>query len=50
MYRVFNMGVGMIIITAPSNATRLLHDIPGATLIGEVMKQKGGRRVIIQGV
>ncbi len=50
MYRVFNMGVGMIIITAPSNATRLLHGIPGATLIGEVMEQKGESRVIIQGV
>jgi phosphoribosylformylglycinamidine cyclo-ligase len=50
MYRVFNMGVGMIIITAPSNAARLLQDIPGATLIGDVMEQKGDRRVIIQGV
>ena len=50
MYRVFNMGVGMIIITAPSNATRLVHGIPGATLIGEVMEQKGESRVIIQGV
>jgi phosphoribosylformylglycinamidine cyclo-ligase len=50
MYRVFNMGVGMIIITAPSNAARLLQDIPGATLIGDVMEQKGDRRVVIQGV
>ena len=50
MYRVFNMGVGMIIISAPSNSERLLQDIPDTILIGEVMKQKGDRRVIIQGV
>jgi phosphoribosylformylglycinamidine cyclo-ligase len=50
MYRVFNMGIGMIIITAPRNAAMLLKDLPGATLIGEVMEQKGEGRVIIQGV
>lgn len=50
MYRIFNMGVGMIIITAPRNAARLLQDLTGTTLIGEVMEQKEERRVTIQGV
>jgi phosphoribosylformylglycinamidine cyclo-ligase len=50
MYHVFNMGLGMIVITAPRNATKLLQDLPGAILIGEVMEQKDERRVIIQGL
>jgi phosphoribosylformylglycinamidine cyclo-ligase len=50
MYHVFNMGLGMIVITAPRNATKLLQDLPGAILIGEVMEQKDERRVIVQGL
>ena len=39
MYHVFNMGVGMIVI-AESDA--LVRDIPGAYVIGEIVKGEGG--------
>ena len=39
MYHVFNMGVGMIVITDSGD---LVRDIPGAYVIGEIMKAEGG--------
>jgi len=50
MFRVFNMGIGMAIVTAPGDAVRLTREIPGARLIGEVIGQKAEKRVIIEGV
>lgn len=47
MYRVFNMGIGMAVVTAPGDAAMLIREIPGARLIGEVIKQKEGKRVVI---
>ncbi|MFC1940059.1 phosphoribosylformylglycinamidine cyclo-ligase [Chloroflexota bacterium] len=48
MYRVFNMGIGMVLICTPENATNLLKALPGARVIGEVIKQKGEERVVIR--
>jgi len=48
MYRVFNMGIGMVIICLPTNADRLTKALPEAKVIGEVIKQAGKARVIIQ--
>ena len=49
MYRVFNMGIGMAVICAPEKVKKLVKALPGAKIIGEVVKQKGEARVIIDG-
>jgi phosphoribosylformylglycinamidine cyclo-ligase len=49
MYRVFNMGIGMVVICAPENVMKLTKALPEAKVIGEVVKQKGEARVIIDG-
>jgi len=49
MYRVFNMGIGMAVICAPENVAKLTKALPEAGVIGEVVKQKGEARVIIDG-
>ncbi len=47
MYRVFNMGIGMVLISSPGNAAKLRRSLPEAITIGEVVKQGGEERVII---
>ena len=47
MYRVFNMGIGMVVICPPDNADQLTRALPKAKVIGEVVKQKGEARVVI---
>ncbi len=47
MYRVFNMGIGMALISSPANAVKLRKSLPEAITIGEVVKQAGEERVII---
>jgi len=47
MYRVFNMGVGMAVICSPDDVRRLKKSMPEARLVGEVVKQKGKTRVLI---
>jgi phosphoribosylformylglycinamidine cyclo-ligase len=49
MYRVFNMGIGMAVVCAPEAVKRLTRALPEAKVIGEVVKQKGEARVIIDG-
>ncbi len=49
MYRVFNMGIGMAVICAREKVKKLVKALPGASVIGEVVKQKGEARVIIDG-
>jgi phosphoribosylformylglycinamidine cyclo-ligase len=49
MYRVFNMGIGMAVICAPENVKKLTKALPEAKVIGEVVKQRGAARVIIDG-
>jgi len=48
MYRVFNMGTGMVMIVAPEQAQQLARDIPSAYTIGEVVLHQGGDRVILK--
>ena len=48
MYRVFNKGIGMVIICSPDNAEKLTGRLSGAKVIGEVVKAKGKERVIIE--
>ena len=48
MYHVFNMGIGMVVICSPDNVDQLIQALPESKVIGEVVKQAGKARVIIQ--
>ena len=48
MYRVFNMGIGMVVICSPENVDRFTGQLPEAKIIGEVVKQVGEARVVIK--
>ena len=48
MYRVFNMGIGMVLICSPDNANKLIKALQDAKLIGEVVGQTGRVRVVIE--
>ncbi|HET6477679.1 MAG TPA: AIR synthase-related protein, partial [Dehalococcoidales bacterium] len=48
MFRVFNMGIGMTLICAPENISRLEGKLSGAKVIGEVVRQAGDKKVIIE--
>lgn len=50
MYHVFNMGIGMVIISAPENTGSLLKALTGSKLIGQVIRQTEDSRVVIDGV
>ena len=41
MYRVFNMGIGMVVFADPSSVDGLLNAMPSATVIGEVIGEPG---------
>ncbi len=47
MYRVFNMGIGMVLVCSPDNAEQIIKELPEAKIIGEVAKPTGEARVII---
>ena len=47
MYRVFNMGIGMVLICSPEVVDQIKEQLPEAKVIGEVVKQVGEARVII---
>lgn len=47
MYRVFNMGIGMVLFCSPEHVEQLTNALPGARLIGEVVAQTGEERVTI---
>ncbi len=48
MYRVFNMGIGMVLICSPDNAEQVTKTLPEAKIIGGVLKQVGKARVVIE--
>ncbi len=47
MYRVFNMGVGMVIACSMHDMGALVRLVPEAKMIGEVVERKGRTRTII---
>jgi len=47
MYRVFNMGIGMVIICSSSDVDHFTKMLPEARVVGEVIKQQGKARVVI---
>ncbi|MDQ3855924.1 MAG: phosphoribosylformylglycinamidine cyclo-ligase, partial [Chloroflexota bacterium] len=48
MYRVFNMGVGMVLFVAPAHVAEVLERIPGAWVVGDV-RQGDGKVVLSRG-
>ncbi|MDD4923917.1 MAG: phosphoribosylformylglycinamidine cyclo-ligase [Dehalococcoidales bacterium] len=48
MYHVFNMGIGMVVFCSPENVSKIIEQVPGAKVIGDVIKQAGNSRVIIE--
>jgi len=46
MYKVFNMGIGMVIICSTNSVAHLTKALPEAKVIGEVIKQEGARVII----
>jgi phosphoribosylformylglycinamidine cyclo-ligase len=48
MYRVFNMGIGMVIICASDKVGQLTTQISEAKVIGQVLEQSGKTRVVIK--
>jgi phosphoribosylformylglycinamidine cyclo-ligase len=47
MYRVFNMGIGMVLICSSDNAGQVSQALPEAKVIGKAVKQRGKPRVVI---
>ena len=47
MYRVFNMGIGMVIIASPDNAKKIVNELPETKVIGKITKLEGSSRVIL---
>jgi phosphoribosylaminoimidazole (AIR) synthetase len=41
MYRVFNMGLGVVFAVAPNDADALRAVVPEALLVGEVLEREG---------
>ncbi|MCJ7769843.1 MAG: phosphoribosylformylglycinamidine cyclo-ligase [Dehalococcoidales bacterium] len=48
MYRVFNMGIGMVLVCSPDKVERLTKQIPEARIIGDIINQTGKTRVVIK--
>jgi phosphoribosylformylglycinamidine cyclo-ligase len=47
MYRVFNMGVGMVIMCSPGDVAEIIDSMPEARRVGKIVEQEGDMRVII---
>jgi len=47
MYRVFNMGVGMMVVCSPEDVKKIFAAVPKAWTIGEMVRMRGEERVII---
>jgi phosphoribosylformylglycinamidine cyclo-ligase len=50
MFRVFNMGVGMVLVCAPGKAARLTKALPEARIIGDIVRPRGRVRAVIDGI
>jgi phosphoribosylformylglycinamidine cyclo-ligase len=48
MYRTFNMGLGMMMVCAPAEVDAVREQVSDALVVGEVIAQKGEKRVIVE--
>lgn len=46
-YRVFNMGVGFIVVCRPDVSGQVLDSVPGSTIIGKIAPTQGDQRVVL---
>ena len=47
MYRVFNMGMGMILVCSPKDVDKVAAKVPEVAVVGEVIPQRDDRRVLL---
>ena len=47
MYRVFNMGLGLVLVCERSRAGEISSLVPGASVVGEVVAATGDQRVVL---
>ncbi len=47
MFRVFNMGMGMLVVCSPANVDKIKAAVPSVRRIGEVIRVRGEERIII---
>lgn len=50
MYRVFNMGMGMVVIADESEAEALLRSLDGSWAVGRLVERQDEERVVIRGL
>ena len=48
MYRVYNMGLGMVVVCDPEETNAILGTVKGALIAGEVVADTGSGRVLIE--
>jgi phosphoribosylaminoimidazole (AIR) synthetase len=48
MFRTFNMGLGIVLVVARDQADDIARELADAILVGEVVRQTGEQRVIIE--
>ena len=48
MWRTFNMGLGIVFAIDPKDADTVRSALPEALIVGEVVKERGGERTIIE--
>ncbi len=47
MYRVFNMGLGVVLVCDPAQAGRIMSLLPEARVVGSVVRAQGEQRVFV---
>lgn len=47
MYRVYNMGLGLVLVCDPARKEEVLSLLPESRVVGEVTELNGGRRVML---
>ncbi|PKB73671.1 MAG: phosphoribosylformylglycinamidine cyclo-ligase [SAR202 cluster bacterium Io17-Chloro-G7] len=50
MYRVFNMGLGMVAVCNENNLSQFQKLIPESTVVGRIIKREGDAQVFLNGV
>jgi phosphoribosylformylglycinamidine cyclo-ligase len=48
MYRVFNMGIGMIIVCSPQQSDKVMAALPQSKAIGKIIKSNKAEQIIIK--
>ena len=49
MYRVFNMGLGMVAVCPEDNVAKVLECLPDAVVIGKTVSRGEGEQVVFKG-